>query len=862
MIPARFRYSTDLLKIILINLPAPERLDNHPWTKSLLVREACSREPRLRGQPPGTQLVAAISDIFRRMLPSVPPRRGLRLDTRWGEFGLIAARYFAPYLYGLPYPSSLREAWQCIDGALMLFLFNGNEGVKQEERDQYYLVANESVVAPDSTISDWHRKGIEALAEFVIQEEKRLEVQQGVPSAETEVPVSSVRSGQHPLWAWPLWRWIGRISLILLLALFVLAGWKGWQIFQILRSAQEHAEALQSLSTSLPRQGQLEEAGKHLSDLRSDMQSLQKQAEPWMVIAPYLDWVPVYGGDLSQAPRLLELGVQLSAAGDEAFQAVSPLLPAILEDRDSGQILKLLSQLHDADAQLLAAQVALARARAARQQIQAERLSTQVHDLVLGKIDPLLLSLEGSFPVDDILLMARLSPRLLGAVGNGPQTYLILLQNEDELRPTGGFLTAVGILELQNGEIVNLTFEDSYLVDDLSKPYPRAPWQLDEYMRADILLLRDANWFTNFPTTVEWAKFLYGYSRPASIDGVIAIDQHVLVEVLRIVGPVKVAGEDELITAENVLAYMRLAEEPAPKGVDRSTWDRKQFIDRMAAPLVERLLAGDGYSSTDLVRKVLRWIEEKHILLQSDDPEMKVLLAGRGWDGSVQPAPKSDFLMIVDTSIGFNKTHALIENSLIYEIDLRDRSHPLAHLRVTYVNNAQGESTCIQRPANTGAERQIYEINDCYWTYLRIYVPSETDLIASTPRAVPADRTLLGEPVPARTDRLGNEDIPGVEVFGTLVVVPMDETLSTDFHLGLPANVIQQVSQDGSWSYHLTVQKQPGTIAVPITLSFLLPQGMEVISASHELQHAQEVWTLHIDLRTDLEFEIVFAPIE
>jgi hypothetical protein len=336
----------------------------------------------------------------------------------------------------------------------------------------------------------------------------------------------------------------------------------------------------------------------------------------------------------------------------------------------------------------------------------------------------------------------------------------------------------------------------------------------------------------------------------------------VLIEILQIVGPVNVVGEEEPITSENVVAYMRLAEEPAPTGVDQRAWDRKRFIGRLAVPLVKKLLAGDSYSSAELIQKLLELIEEKHILLQSDDPEMQTLLARRGWDGAVRSVPNRDFLMAIDANIGFNKTHAVIDNSLVYEVDLGDLNHPLGILHVSYENHAQGEYPCYQNQYSVGLAQEAYNINDCYWTYLRIYSPMGADLIASTPRSVPAGRTLRGEPVPARTDRLGNEDIPGVEVFGTLIVVPMGETLSTDFQLRLPASVVQKDPQTQDWTYRLTVQKQPGTVAVPMTLRLLLPQGMQVTSASHELHADQDKWTLNTDLRTDLEFEIAFSASE
>lgn len=90
----------------------------------------------------------------------MPPKRGKRLDTRWGEFGLLAAYYFAPLVFGTQKPTSLREAWQSIDRAILLFVF-GNEDVSDADRARYRLVGGESGIASDSTISDWHRKGLE-----------------------------------------------------------------------------------------------------------------------------------------------------------------------------------------------------------------------------------------------------------------------------------------------------------------------------------------------------------------------------------------------------------------------------------------------------------------------------------------------------------------------------------------------------------------------------------------------------------------------------------------------------------------------------------------------------------------------------
>ena len=150
----------DLLKQILENLRFPDRLDAHPWVNSLTVREAVARDASLAGKSPGAQLALTLGKLFRQMLPITPPQGGKRLDTRWGRFGILAANYFAPLLFGRMYPRTLREAWRRIDQAILLFVYDAPaDQLKPEQVQAYRLVGDEPDLAANSTISDWHRGG-------------------------------------------------------------------------------------------------------------------------------------------------------------------------------------------------------------------------------------------------------------------------------------------------------------------------------------------------------------------------------------------------------------------------------------------------------------------------------------------------------------------------------------------------------------------------------------------------------------------------------------------------------------------------------------------------------------------------------
>ena len=70
--------------------------------------------------------------------------------------------------------------------------------------------------------------------------------------------------------------------------------------------------------------------------------------------------------------------------------------------------------------------------------------------------------------------------------------------------------------------------------------------------------------------------------------------------------------------------------------------------------------------------------------------------------------------------------------------------------------------------------------------------------------------------------------------------------------------MIQPGSENGQWLYHLKVQKQPGTLAVPITIRIHLPAHALVIQAPAGAVVDGTDITLQTDLRFDLEIEVLY----
>ena len=117
---------------------------------------------------------------------------------------------------------------------------------------------------------------------------------------------------------------------------------------------------------------------------------------------------------------------------------------------------------------------------------------------------------------------------------------------------------------------------------------------------------------------------------------------------------------------------------------------------------------------------------------------------------------------------------------------------------------------------------------------------------------------LDGVGVPARVDTL-KEGIPGVQSYGTLILVPISASVETDFQFALPASVVQASADNKSQVYTLHVQKQPGTLAIPINICVRLPAGAALVNATTGGKFDAGQWCMSGDLNTDIHISLTFT---
>jgi hypothetical protein len=555
---------------------------------------------------------------------------------------------------------------------------------------------------------------------------------------------------------------------------------------------------------------------------------------------------------IAAVPVLLNAAVDLTVAADDTLTALAPVLPEAEAARFDRA--KALARLDQARPQFETARESIAQATDTWATLPREHMPAALRER-LRPLDELLPLASGGIE------LALVLPHMLGL--HEPQEYILIAQTPDELRPTGGFISAVGQFTAQDGNILNIDVNhtDNILPRPELSRYPSPPEPFQRYMDIYYWVFRDGNWSPDFPESAQTLQYLYELERGEPPEHIIAITPTALQYLLSATGPVMVtdtviADTNELVSAENLPQYIidsYNAHFLAP-GVHR-----KAFLGPLMESIMQRLQTGAGdLDLLALTRAGLRMLDEKHALVYTEHTPTAEMLARNGWDGAVRPG-EHDFLMVVDANVGYTKANYYVEQAITYTVDLRDPAAPTAEVRIRHTHTAPVAEPCThwrdtpRRP--DGVLPYADHTEKCYWDYMRVLVPIESEL-----------RAVQSEPVPAAWGLSnlddGSAQLISVEwvadVISTFLIVPTGGSRETVLGYSLPPNVVAQTGE--GWRYQLRLQKQAGREAIPATVRVLLPEGAPVRTTSPVPTATEgQLLTWNLDLATDRTLTIDFG---
>lgn len=431
---------------------------------------------------------------------------------------------------------------------------------------------------------------------------------------------------------------------------------------------------------------------------------------------------------------------------------------------------------------------------------------------------------------DSLIPLTQILPKLTGYPDE--VTYLFLLENNDELRPTGGFIGNYGILKIHDADITEFKTDNIYNIDDPAKSYLQlpSPAPLVKYLKADNWYMRDSNWSPDFITSAQKAEWFYHQEQgpEQNINGVIAMTPAYMASLLKVIGNQQV--EDILFTPENLADRLeeRVGKEYYALGIPEA--QRKEIIGKMALQVKDQIFKLPLNQLSQILTTTLDSLNQKQILIYSKSSDVQSILQQRNWAGEVKPY-SGDYLEVVDANLASLKTDQVMSRDVNYSLT-PDGNDLVAHVVINYHNNGVFTWKTSR-----------------YRTYTRIYVPKGSTLIKAT-GLMDNDRTT----VPGKVDI--SEDL-GKTVFGGFISIEPGQTGTLTFEYKLPSNLAEKAESAG---YNLLVQKQPGTYSNGLNVNLQFPAKIKEYTPTglNTGRENPNTVTFRTDLQVDREFSAKF----
>jgi len=438
-------------------------------------------------------------------------------------------------------------------------------------------------------------------------------------------------------------------------------------------------------------------------------------------------------------------------------------------------------------------------------------------------------------------------PNLLGI--DKPKTYLILFQNNMELRPGGGFIGSYAVINIDKGKITNFKIYDVYDADGQLKNHVEPPFAIRRYLPSIHWFLRDSNFDVDFSKGAISSAVFLNTEMHQSVDGVIGLNLSFVKSLLLVTGPIYVSDYKQTVNADNLF---KITQAHAEENFFPGSTQKKDFLKSLFNALSLNITENKNTPYLKILENLSDQIYSKNLLFSFNDANAQSAFALNGWSSSLvdervtNDSTINDFAGINEANLGANKVNYYITRSLDQTVNIHSNGTVLEELKVKINNSA---------PKNLG-DLGIYK------NYLRFILPGNTIISKLTINGV--DQKI----VPAVTDpsayeKKGFKAPTGLEVetqaegentlFGFLVTVSAEEEKTIDIQYSLPQKLNLEKSD---FSYDLKVFKQPGVDNLPYSFSINLPGDLKIVSSPSDVSAGLQSATISTKIQRDKEINL------
>ena len=426
---------------------------------------------------------------------------------------------------------------------------------------------------------------------------------------------------------------------------------------------------------------------------------------------------------------------------------------------------------------------------------------------------------------------------LLGA--ERESQYLLAFQNNHELRPTGGFIGSIGLVDIDEGRVENIDISSVYDPDGQLKDLVLPPEPLQ--FVTDRWYLRDSNWFIDFPTSAKLMSAFFEKEGGPTVDGVIAFTPEVVRSLLAVTGSIDVPLYGVEVNYEN---FWEVAQDQVSYSYDKELNKPKQFLADLAPLILDRLFALPAHESLAVLDVVSSMLREKHMLIYFRDEQVQRLLAEKQLDGMV-PRGRQGLLAVNNANIGGHKTDQFIEQEIDYRLHVQATGDVEAEVLIRRSHNGPVEAGDYPYPPE---ENPVLKDNV---VYQRVLVPEGAELIDvqgfSDPATLPVYVEAADFAAEMRVTRelaewqrsqrrhssgtmIGTE--AGYTSFANWMVTKPGTTSVALYRYRLPGHVDLPTLFNPTGTVQAFIVKQPGDMRTSVRVSVMLSDDMRIVQTA------------------------------
>ncbi len=293
--------------------------------------------------------------------------------------------------------------------------------------------------------------------------------------------------------------------------------------------------------------------------------------------------------------------------------------------------------------------------------------------------------------------------------------FLLILQNNNELRAGGGFITQLMDLQTGRGKL-QFVFRNEYKELRGEKAFA-APPKIEKLLKLKRLFLRDANHEADFKANASRIIEIYSSLFPGvEVSGVAAVNFSFLEKLMQIFGAIKLDGEKW--TAGNIFYHLSARVSDIDYHDLKALNGRKLILNRLFKVLLRRT-AARFWKWPHLYREILNAIGTKDIQLNFRNEKLQKHFEGKGLIFPFCRGEAKDCLAVIEDNFLGLKSNRYIRRIILHDVELMmDRVEKR-------LGGAQVKVKCSWDHFGS----HDYPLSGTYQSHYSIYIPHEAEKI-------------------------------------------------------------------------------------------------------------------------------------